>query len=289
MMKKTTDKPYKHIFYLLSLITIQTWMYAQYPVENKDIDNFFQKYTESRDKIQILVADFIQKSIYPDESYITKGTLVFIKPRRIVFHTDEPEKYTLVENTKIYEYEPEIKQMTIYDLKDQVETELFFFAFAQNLDELRKKYHVTPIQLSEERGKHGISIRPYIDKEQETQFEEIILYLRDEDYLPYRLRIINEDNIQTIIDFEKIEINGKIRREDTQIFVPQGTNIIENDKQKEIVPEDGKRIPEPASVDPKYIDNSINPVLSTGDKNKETKKPSNLVDIEVKDLEPPNK
>ncbi|HOV33559.1 MAG TPA: outer membrane lipoprotein carrier protein LolA [Candidatus Hydrogenedens sp.] len=279
--------------FILTLITIlfafiPNSIYCQNLDEDKELNDFFKKYTEAREKIDILVAKFIQKSIYPDETYITSGKLIFVKPRRLVFYTEDPQKYTVIENKKIYEYEPDIKQITIYDLDDQIDTELFFLAFAQDLNELRKKYHVVPIQLSDERGKNGVSIKPFKENEEDAQFEEIVLYLRDDNFLPYRLRIVNKDDAQTIVDFEKMEINGKISLEDTQIYLPSGTNVIENDVQKEIVSGDGKRIPEPAKLDPKYI--STAPPKDTGkstEKNGDTRlsdRPE--VEIEEKDLEP---
>jgi hypothetical protein len=74
--------------------------------------------------------------------------------------------------------------------------------------------------LSDERGKNGVSIKPFKENEEDVPFEEIVLYLRDENFLPYRLRIVNKDDVQTIVDFEKMEINGKISLEDTQIYLP---------------------------------------------------------------------
>lgn len=278
---------------LLFFILFQFSLHCQDTDEDKELDAFFKKYTESREKIDVLVATFQQKNIYPDEIYTTSGSLVFVKPQRMVFTTDEPKKYTVIEEKRIYEYEPDIKQITIYDLKDSAETELFFFAFAEDLNTLRKKYHVLPIRLSDERGKHGISIRPFTDREEDSPFEEIVLYLQDDTFLPYRLRIVNEDNVQTLVDFEHIEINNKIRLEDTQIYLPPGTNVIENDKYKETITGEGKKIPDPAKLDPKYIDTS--PGASTIKKEvtkeiKEENKSPNIPEesnkIEIRDLEP---
>lgn len=282
------------LFFLLFFhIFVHVYSFCQNTDEDKELDAFFKKYTESREKISVLKATFRQKNIYPDEIYTTTGTLIFVKPQRISFTTDDPQKFTVIEERRIYEYEPDIKQITIYDLKDSAETELFFFAFAEDLNTLRKKYHVLPIRLSDERGKQGISIRPFTDKEKETPFEEIVLYLQDDTLLPYRLRIVNEDNVQTIVDFEQTEINGKIHPEDTQIYLPPGTNVIENDKFKETISGEGKRIPEPAKLDPKYIDTSSR---LTEEKKERTEKseteskspflPEDANKIEIKDLEP---
>ncbi len=285
-----------YIFFLpliLIFVSLHFSLYCQDTEEDRELDTFFKKYTESREKIDVLVATFQQKNIYPDEIYTTFGSLVFVKPQRMVFTTDEPKKYTVIEEKRIYEYEPDIKQITIYDLKDSAETELFFFAFAEDLNTLRKKYHVLPIRLSDERGKQGISIRPFTDKEEDSSFEEIVLYLQDDTFLPYRLRIVNEDNVQTIVDFEHIEINNKIRLEDTQIYLPPGTNVIENDKYKETITGEGKRIPDPAKLDPKYVDTSPKTSITKkeeSEKIKEENKPQNIPEesnqIEIRDLEP---
>ncbi len=282
----TQNKPFVFLFILLfSYILTPIPLFCQNTEEDKEIDAFFKKYTESRKKIEVLKATFRQKNIYPDEIYTTTGTLVFVKPQRISFTIDDPQKFTVIEEKRIYEYEPDIKQATIYDLKDSAETELFFFAFAEDMNTLRKKYHVIPIRLSDERGKQGVAIRPFADKEEEVPFEEIVLYLQDDTLLPYRLRIVNEDNVQTIVDFEQIEINGKIHPEDTQIFLPPGTNIIENDKFKETVSVEGKKIPDPAKLDPKYID--ITPkskeIKKETQDNLETEKSN---EMEIRDLEP---
>lgn len=286
-MKK--NKQFLFLFTLLfSYILTPIPLFCQYTEEDKEVDAFFKKYTESREKIDVLKATFRQKNIYPDEIYTTTGTLVFVKPQRISFTIDDPQKFTVIEEKRIYEYEPDIKQVTIYDLKDSAETELFFFAFAEDMNTLRKKYRIFPIRLSDERGKQGIAIRPFTDKEEEIPFEEIVLYLQDDTLLPYRLRIVNEDNVQTIVDFEQIEINGKIHLEDTQIFLPPGTNIIENDKFKETVPVEGKRIPDPTKLDPKYIDTTpkSKEIIKETQDNLETEKSN---EIEIRDLKPINK
>jgi len=286
------NKSFILALFAIFLTIVSNSIYCQNSDKDKELNEFFRKYTEAREKIDVLVAEFTQKSIYPDETYATSGKLIFVKPRRLVFYTEDPKKYTVIENKKIYEYEPDIKQITIYDLDDQIDTELFFLAFAQDLNELRKKYHVVPIQLSDERGKNGVSIKPFKENEEDAPFEEIVLYLRDENFLPYRLRIVNKDDVQTIVDFEKMEINGKISLEDTQIYLPSGTNVIENDVQKEIVSGEGKRIPEPAQLDPKYIGaaslKNTEDIGKSVEKSKDTK-PLGMqpkVEIEEKDLEP---
>jgi hypothetical protein len=73
---------------------------------------------------------------------------------------------------------------------------------------------------------------------------------------------------------------------------PQAQMYIENDVQKEIVSGEGKRIPEPAQLDPKYIGaaslKNTEDIGKSVEKSKDTK-PLGMqpkVEIEEKDLEP---
>ncbi|MGC9054381.1 MAG: hypothetical protein ACP5KS_10900, partial [Candidatus Hydrogenedens sp.] len=70
------------------------------------------------------------------------------------------------------------------------------------------------------------------------------------------------------------------------IYLPPGTNIIENDKFKETVAGEGKKIPDPAKLDPKYIDTSPPPTAIKKEENKIQNTPEEINKIEIRDLEP---
>jgi outer membrane lipoprotein-sorting protein len=219
------------------------------PAPSAEFDRFFADYAQKREGIHVLEARFEQKTIYPDEILTTEGDLIYARPRRIVFRTEDPERTTLVDGQRVYEYEPEIKQAAIYDIGDNPQADIFFFGFDNDTEALRKSYDVRLVTFPDEtRGSKGLLIKPKPESAAEARFVEVTLYLRDADYLPYRIRIVNDEESQVIVDITGLEVNGKIDPARTQLPLAEGTRIIDNDVPIETVGAGGKRIPEPAAI-----------------------------------------
>lgn len=276
----TKNREYTISLLLFSLLILL----STYRAYSSELEDFYKKYKEVRSKIQVLVGEFIQKNIYPDEIYTTTGKVIYVKPERLVFSTEEPKKITLLDGKRVYEYEPEIKQVAIYDLGDQTDIEIFFFAFMDDIERLKERYKVSTILVEDERGKEGISIKPLKElDEKEIPFKEVIIQLNKVTFLPYRIRIVGVDDVQTVVDFEKIETESKISLKDTQIYLPPGTSIVLNDKLVETVEEPGKYIPDPAKIPENFIlSNEKDNNIKSGDMGSKVD-----VIISEKDLAPP--
>ena len=209
-------------------------------------EEFFAEFARKRDGIEVLEARYTQKTIVPEEELTTEGVLLYAKPRRIVLRSADPGTCTLVDGGRVYEYEPEIKQCTIYDLEDEPEADVFFFGFDADTEALRRAYDVAYFTTENyDQGSQGISIKPKADAAGDIYFVEVNVYLRDEDYLPYRIRVDKGEGSQVIIDVSGFQVNGSPAPEQTQLSLPEGTKIIENDTVIETTGPEGKRIPEP--------------------------------------------
>lgn len=251
-----------------------------------DFERFFADYAKKRDGIQVLEARFVQKTIYPDEILTTNGKLIYAKPRRLVFQTEDPERTTLVDEQRVYEYEPEIKQMTMYDIGDNPQADIFFFGFDNDTESLRKSYDVQLLTLPDEpKGSHGLLIKPKPENAPDARFVEVTLYLRDKDYLPHRIRIVNDEESQVIVEIKDMAVNGKIDPSSTQIALAEGTKIIENDTPVETVGAGGKRVPEAAPLPAENI-GAANPDQKPAAPEKSSDE--NADDqVTIKDLPPP--
>jgi len=258
---KTNSKHHSYLVVVLLLFSLKAF--------SSETDEFFEKYRELRSKIQVLVGEFVQKSIYPDEIYTTSGRVIYVRPDRLIFSTKEPNKTTILDGKRIYEYDVEIKQVAIYDLTEKMDTEIFFIAFTEDIERLKDRYKINKVVVDDERGRDGISIKPIDEQDKEGSFKEILILLRSSDYLPYRIRMINTEDVQTLMDFEKIETNCKISPKDTQMFVPAGTTIVVNDRLTEVVGEGGKYIPEPANIPQELIKSSEQEMENKPENNKE--------------------
>ncbi len=207
-------------------------------------DAFFADFAEKRDGIRVLEARFSQQTVVPDEVITTQGTLLYAKPRRIVFRTEEPERVMLIDGGRGYEYEPEIQQCLVYDLEDNAQSDIFFMAFDSDTTRLRGEYDVSLFSIEDERGSQGILVRPKAGSSAEEAFVEVALYLRDSDLMPYSIRIVNDEESQLIFVVTGIQVNGAPTAEDTQILLAEGTKVVINDQVSETVSAEGKRIPE---------------------------------------------
>ena len=225
-------------------------MVGELPAPPPEFDAFFKEFAEKRDGIEVLEADFMQKSIVPEEILTTEGSLIYMPPRRIRFHTQYPNRTTLVEGLRGYEYEPGVKQLVIFDIEDNPSSDILFVAFDSDTERLREHYEVSLLSLSDEpKGSHAILIKPKPENLREAYFLQITLYLRDVDMLPHRIHILNDEESETIINVIEYTVNQPIDAGRMQIPVPEGTRVLENDRVLETVGAGGKAFPGPSSTD----------------------------------------
>ena len=226
-------------------------------VENDGFDAFFKDFSAKRDAIQTLEARFEQENKTPEETRVTEGSVVYVNPRRIVFRYEKPEVGAtyVIDGYRAYEYIPEIEQVEIHDIGDNPEAEIFFLGFEDNADALRQAYN---LELFDPQGTaesapgatKGLSIRPKPQEDQPVPFKEVRLYLREKDYLPVRIHVINDEDSETLIDISDFRINEPLDPSRAQVEVPRGTKIIENDRLVETVEIEGRRLPGPVGVKP---------------------------------------
>ncbi len=213
--------------------------------EVDDLDAFFKEFADSRDALHAMQGRFTQKSIAPDEISTAFGSVTFIKPRRLIFRFESPATVNMVDGQDLYEYDPEFKQLDIYDLKDQPETEALFLGFEDTTERLRETYEVSFLEVRDMKGiAKGLSLLPKTNGEEPGLFREVKLFLREGDYLPVRIELRMDEETFVHYLIEDIRVNGPITPEDSQIALPEGAEIIRDDELVETVGPEGKRVPD---------------------------------------------
>ncbi len=211
---------------------------------NISVDAFFADFAKKRDAIHSLEARFTQQNTSPEETSDSSGTVVYVKPQHIVLRYEKPNTGAtyLMHGRSAYEYQPDVKQLDIYRLEDNPQTAIFFLGFDDNTQALREGYDVSIFETNDKPvGSRGILLRP--KDAESSHFTEIKLYLRDSDYLPYRIHILNEDKSEVETSITDFSLNGKPDTSKTQIQLPEGTKIIDNDQVVETVGPNGKMVP----------------------------------------------
>lgn len=215
----------------------------------QDFEKFFDDFAKKREGIQVLQAEYTEKSITPDETFLSEGSLLYAQPRRIVRHTFYPYDSTVVidQQTSI-EYEPEVKQAVVSDLSQVREADILFFGFESDTKRLRENYEVKLFTIQDNPlGKNGLEIKPK-EKDGQKPFESVTLYLADDSLLPYRIHVIFDAESELQVDIGQYTINGDVAPEQTQVTLAEGTKLIQNDKVIETIGAGGKKMPEPAAL-----------------------------------------
>ena len=215
-------------------------------------EDFFSRYAAKRDGIHVLEARFSQKNVVPGEEISTTlGTLVYARPRRIVLRTEDPETVTLVDGGEYYEYDAEFKQLVIMDLETEAAADIFFIAFDRDTAGLRENYEIHLLERRDDpRGREGILIRPKQREEVPPPFEEVRVFLREDNMLPYEIQIAYDADSHVYFYISDYTVNGTLAPERTQIEVAPGTKIIKHGELLEVAGAEGKRLPEPVVFDP---------------------------------------
>ncbi|MEX2016605.1 MAG: outer membrane lipoprotein carrier protein LolA [Candidatus Hydrogenedentales bacterium] len=214
---------------------------AQAPDE---LDKFVQSFSEKRDDIVSLRAPFTQRTVTPEEILTSHGEVVYMRPKRLLFRYTEPEQVYMLENLRAYEYDPELRQLQIFDLEEQPQTAALFLGFEEDIARLRDAYDLRLLIAADSDTPVAFEIVPKPDDaDAEAYFERVIVYLRPQDYLPEELHIINSAESQTIIRFEDYRINEQMDETDVQLYAAPGTDVIVNEEFIERVEEPGKRFP----------------------------------------------
>lgn len=208
-----------------------------------DISHFFSVFKQKRDGIESLEAKFEQTTILPEEKLITHGVLRYSKPRRILFQTEDPEHALLMDGRQGYEYDADIRQMTMFYVEDHPRANIFFLGFDNDTEALRAAYDLTLLVADDPRGRQGIRIRPRAGSEEAEYFLEVNLYLRESDYFPYRIHIVNDQESELFIDVKEIRTLNAQDHETPRIFLPEGTTIVAEDRVVDVVGEGGRSVP----------------------------------------------
>jgi outer membrane lipoprotein-sorting protein len=218
-------------------------------------DAFFTEFAAKRDGVKTLEASFTQKNVLPDETLETSGTIVYVRPKRIVFRYAPPDPTYLIDSVRVYEYSPDIQQVQIYDLGEDPQTEVFFLGFEDDTRRLREGYDVELFDPEDgPAGAKGIVLRPKTQDGAEPLFERAMLFLRAEDYLPYRIHIVNDAESQVTIEVSNLAVNKPLDPAQAQIALTPNTVVIQDEAVLRTVGPEGELVPEqpklPATLEP---------------------------------------
>lgn len=210
-----------------ALLLLAAILPAQAP-DTGDFEAFFETFGQKRAEIRVLEADIQEETIQFGDRSLRHGKLTFGKPRRILFRYGIDEPSIMIDGRRVYEFDPLEEQVQLYDIDESPESSIFFLGFDTDPAALREAYDVRVFSMQSAQGNHGIEIRPYKENQDQAPFQEVTIYLRDDDYLPYRIDIEFDDDTRMVTEFTNYQVNQPLDPAQTQLKIPAGTRVIEN-------------------------------------------------------------
>lgn len=209
-----------------------------------DTQQFLADFGAKREGLKALRANFTQVNTQSKDSDTVSGKLFFVQPRRIVFVYPEASLTYLFDNLTVYEYDEAAEQVQIHQLSDDPQTEALFLGFGESAGRLQEAYHIEMFRPEAiDCGEIGMILRPKKDDERDAMFREVRLFLRGEDYVPCRVKIVNDDDSTVIIDVDSHEANPTFEPTEARFFAKPGTQIFQDDKHIETVGPKGLWLP----------------------------------------------
>jgi outer membrane lipoprotein-sorting protein len=217
---------------------------ALFAQNDLSFDEFFAQFAKKRDEIRVMTARFRQTTVTPDDIVVSEGGITYANPKRLVLRYADPEMVFLNDGVRLYQYDSETRQLEIYDIGDRPDSEAFFLGFESDPAKLREAYTVNIYPRPSESGvAFVIELKPR-DTE-DALFQRVILSLRPGDLLPVEIVIVNDDTSEVNYKLVDFVINGAIDPRDTQIFLPEGTMVLDNEDYVETVGPGGKWVTAP--------------------------------------------
>ena len=219
-------------------------------VEPENVDAFLEELAARRDAIYVVRARIQRENITPDGVFEAKGAMLYARPRRIVFrYEDAAVTDLLIDGRRIYRYDEDMEQLLIDELEDDPATEALYLGFEKDFNRLRKAFDISFfIPEAREGAVKGLLLKPKQEENGEESnpaaaFEAVYLYLREDDYLPTRVVVVNDADSSVELRLSEYEVNCAIEPAETQFQIPEGTMIVENQEAYEEAPPGGLSLP----------------------------------------------
>lgn len=191
---------------------------------------FFDEFTARRDATEALLASFVQTTITPDETVVSRGSLVYTKPKRLIFRYEDPPLEYMIDGLRVYEYDPDIEQIQIFDLEDRPESEAFYLGFESNVERLQEAYEVRVLP-TDDATRHALGVeftpKPRDDGE-DPYFQRVVIQLAKGDLLPSTILIVNDEESSTSFSVTQYNLNPDLPESASHVSVPEGTTIVDD-------------------------------------------------------------
>jgi len=221
---------FKILFYVLF---VAIGFAANTAFADNELNAILKKIDEKQKSVETMKGQFVQRkslSLLQNE-IVSKGTMYFKRPQRMVWEYKEPEKNTMIVNGNIvWFYLPDLKEATRFDLSQKAEIKSIFEKMAigmgQSAEEMKKSYDVSLLKKIRKSDKNIIVLQ-LIPKDAAISnfFKKIHLWF-EEDGVLYKTELFERNNDMTIIEFKNMKFNASISDSVFDFSPPNNVKVV---------------------------------------------------------------
>lgn len=231
-----------HLVAAMGMFVCAPMVLAQEPAA--DVQEVFRRFTEERDEIRSMQAQFTQLTMTPDEDIESTGTITYVNPKRIIFRYSDPPITYMINQGNAYEYDEELEQVLVYDIEGRPEAEAFFLGLDSDSKRVQDAYDMTLLAADDpERDAFALQLVPKESEDSDPIFERATLQLRQGDFMPTHIHIVNSEDSHVRFTLTDFVLNEALPREQSHVFVPEGSDCVVNDVAEDPVETGGRYYP----------------------------------------------
>ncbi len=203
---------------------------------NDDIKRIMASVKNTTDKVVTLSAKMKQRKIssFMEKETLSKADFYYKKPGQYVIapNKDEDNKYNITPED-IWIINKKSKTITVTSEKD-IDLSQYFMGFgeSQNVLESIFEMKLEPAQKLSRFSSYKMIMFPLKTSKLYGKMDKIIMYIRDDLWLPYGAELYEADGDITIWEFSGIKINGKIKEDVFKREIPKGFSVTRLEKSK---------------------------------------------------------
>lgn len=191
--------------------------------EKKHVMSSMKSANETTNSLQ---AKMKQRKIssFMEKEVVSKADFYYIKPGKYVLDpSSRDENQYIINNKEIWIINHKNKTVTVTNEKE-LNFSQYIMGFGGSLDGLDKLFDikVSAKESQKKFGSYKMQLTPLKNTNLYNKLEKIIVYVRDDLWLPYGAELYENDGDITIWEFSDLKINGKIKEDVFKQEVPKG-------------------------------------------------------------------
>ena len=194
--------------------------------EKKHVMNSMKSANETTLSLQ---AKMKQRKIssFMEKEVVTKADFYYMKPGKYVLDpSSKDENQYIINNKEIWIINHKNKSVTVTNEKE-LNFAQYMMGFGGSLDGLDNLFDikVSAKESQKKFGSYKMQLTPLKNTKFYNKLEKIVIYVRDDLWLPYGAELYENDGDITIWEFTDFKVNGKIKEDVFKQELPKGYQL----------------------------------------------------------------